>query len=389
MRADMQYLAGNLHHRGATTESERSAAEYIHDRLHACSPEASIDDFYATGVGFGLFAAYYTEFAFVAVLALWWPWVFFGYGIAVTLAYMAELTGYDVFARFLPHYETQNVSARFLAARPERLVVVTAHYDSPKSCPLTDRPGSRWLRPGHAVLVLCMTVVIVSCAAQGLGLCGEAAFRIDLIGRFSAVGVLLAVALALLLWEWGAEYSRGANDNASGVAVLLALADRLRDDPPDGADVWLVTTGSQSAWFSGMRQFLTTHGLDRDSTCIINIDSVGQGGLRYVTGEGLLHVFACDKELVALARKTAECHNAQPHRVTGFPTDLLLPLARGYKALGITAVASAGTGREQSDTSDRASDIDYDTLTSAAEFTEAIVRGLAGRSTGPRKGESV
>jgi Peptidase family M28 len=386
MRADMEYLAGNLHHRGANTESERSAAEYIHERLRACSPDASIDDFYATGVGFGLFAAYYAEFAFAALLALWWPWVFFAYGIAVTLAYMAELTGYNVFARFLPHYETQNVSARFLAARPKGLIVVTAHYDSPKSCPLTDRRDARWLRAAHALVVLCMTAVIVSCAAQGLDLCGEAAVRVDLIIRFGAVGVLLAVGSALLLWEWGAEYSRGANDNASGVAVLLALAERLRDEPPEEADVWLVATGSQSAWYSGMRQFLASHELDRDSTRIINVDSVGEGGLRYVTGEGLIHVFRCDKELVALARDVAKDHRAQPHRNTAFPTDLLLPLARGYKALGITAVTPPDAQRER-ETSDRAYDIDYGTLQSAAEFTEAIVRGVAGRSLTPPEDE--
>ena len=38
----------------------------------------------------------------VAILAGWWPFIAFGYGLFVFLSYLAEATGYRIFGRLLP-----------------------------------------------------------------------------------------------------------------------------------------------------------------------------------------------------------------------------------------------------------------------------------------------
>ena len=85
----MEYLAGVLPHRGANTRGERSAAEYLAERFKQYTLDVELDDFHSIDGEWLLFASYYAEFTVVAILALWWPLVAFGYGLAVFTAYLA------------------------------------------------------------------------------------------------------------------------------------------------------------------------------------------------------------------------------------------------------------------------------------------------------------
>lgn len=377
MRRDIEYLAGNLAHRGASTQSERAAADYIRERFTTHTPDTEVDDFFAIESPWLLFASYYGEFLVIALLAFWWPWAAFAYGTLVFILYMAEFFGYRVLAHLLPQYETQNVTARFLGANPKRLFVVTAHYDSPKYSAITSPQAQPWLRLMHVAVVICMLAVLVSCVAEGVGVFTDAPFRVDLVLRWSGVTLLLCAAAALASCELSGEFVRGAADNASGVAVLLALAERFTESPLDDADVWLVATGSKETWLSGMRRFMAGHVFDKESTYFLNIDRVGAGALRYVTGEGMLHLFRCPKELVDAARSEAGPFRAQPELWRGLPSDGFLPLSRGFKTLGITAFGGRDTRVEDEDDDDRPGDIDYGTVTQAAAYAEAILRRQA------------
>ena len=136
----MGFLAGNLPHRASNTTNERAAAEYIRGRFASHTPDTELDEFHSIDAAYVLFSSYYAEFFIVALVAHWFPRVGLCYGAAVFLAYLAESMGYNLFARLLPQFETQNVAARFLATHPKRLLVVTAHYDTPKASFLT-RPA--------------------------------------------------------------------------------------------------------------------------------------------------------------------------------------------------------------------------------------------------------
>jgi hypothetical protein len=375
MRRDIEYLAGNLIHRGASTKSERAAAEYLHERFATYSPDTEMDDFYAIEGPWLLFASYYGEFLIIAVLAYWWAWAAFAYGALVFLLYMAEFSGYRILGRLLPHYETQNVVARVFGDKPRRLVVVTAHYDSPKYSAITAPNAQPWLRMIHGVLVVSMLVVLITCVAQALGMFSDSVMRPDLILQWCAVTCLLCGAAVLVSCELSGEFIRGASDNASGVAVLLGLAERITADPIPDTDIWFVATGSKETWLSGIRQFLSSHTLDKETTYFLNIDHVGAGELRYITAEGMLHLFRSSPEIVAAAQQEAAAFQAEPITWRGLPTDAFLALARGMKALTITA--SGGRDLRETEEDDRPGDIDYGTVTRAGEFAEAILRRLS------------
>ena len=376
LRDDVDYLAHRLPHRGANTENERRAAEYLRDRFLKYTPHAYLDDFYSIDSSAYLFASYYVEFLIVALLATWSPWVGLVYGLVVFLLYMAEFTGFPLVARLLPQYETQNVVAKFMSAEPTRTVIVTAHYDSPKATILTDPRRVHRLRWVQILIVSCMVAILATCIADGMGVFAEWDNRPDQWLRWAAVGLLLGCALMLHVGETHSEFTRGAANNAAGVAVLLGIAESLSEKPLEHTDVMLVSTGSKENWLSGMHHVLKQLEVDRDNTYFLNVDHVGGGKLHYVTGEGMLHVYRSDAELVKLAKEEGRRMGATPLRYRGLPTDGLAPMVRGYKTLSIMATGEDELPVHYNWLTDTAPAVDLKVAAQAGELAETIVRRL-------------
>lgn len=376
IQTDMQVLAGRLLHRCANTESEREAAEYIHQRLQSLTPDAEIDDFYSIDSPWLLFGSYYAEFTVVSLIALWWPAIALCYGAAVFLAYLAEFTGYSLMGRFAPQYETQNVVARLLAARPRRTIVIMAHYDSGKQGALEDprvRAALPWL---HVLVLLGMVTVLGTCAVEALGVSADGEFPYEVAVRWTAALCLLAAAAAVAYNAMTGESLRGANDNASGVAVLLALVERLAQAPIESADVHLVATGSNKTWMNGARRFVATHKLDKRTTLFLNIDGVGAGTLCYTTREGLVLGFPCSETLLTAARSVASRYGAEPCWLRAACADTTIPLARGYQAMSITAEDRHELRPDMHEHHDTVVRVDCGLVERAAEFAEAILRAV-------------
>ncbi len=373
---DIDYLAGELPHRGGITENERKAAEYIARRFTEHTPLTQIEDFYSIEAYPYLFSMYYAEFLFVALLGLVWPWVALVYGVAVFLMYMAEFTGYSTMSRLLPQFETQNVTARIPAAKARRVIIVTAHYDSPKAYSWTEGRRAGQTRGLHVGLVAAMLLVLASCGAQGFGIFTGAVLRPDLLLCAVAVGILLAGAWVLFMGARRAPYTHGANNNASGVSVLLALAQRLKSRPLASSDVMLVATGAKETWLSGMRHLFRGLREDRESVYFVNVAGVGAGQLRYVTGEGMLHVYSAGRHLIEAAHAVAPEFAARPMIWRNLPTDALIPMSRGFEAISVIATSDGDVPANWNSEPDASGDVDLAALGRGADFVERLIRRL-------------
>ncbi len=86
------------------------------------------------------------------------------------------------------------------------------------------------------------------------------------------IGILMLVDLEL------SDVVPGANDNASGVATVLSLAEELAASPPENLDVSILLTGGGECLMEGMRGFLRAHRkeLDRETTYFLNIEAAGR-----------------------------------------------------------------------------------------------------------------
>jgi hypothetical protein len=154
----------------------------------------------------------------------------------------------------------------------EGALVLVAHYDS--------GPTRTWpLRP----LFIAMAVLLACSVARVAGMSGFALTFVQFLAT-----VVLIVYVALMLDIALSPTSQGESDNASGVGVVLRLAERLTD--LDHFGVHVVFTGAQKARAQGMRAFLQTHKkqFKPSDTIVLNIDAVGGGELRETKKEGPL-----------------------------------------------------------------------------------------------------
>jgi len=368
VQKDIQYLAGQLTHRGANTENERLAAEYLRTRLSDYFVNAELDDFYSPDNPWYLFASYFGEYAVVGFIAIWWPLAAALYGAGVFLAYFAEYMGYQVMARFLPHFETQNVLARMLDMSASRNIVFVAHYDSKKAGPFSHR--RRLLHTLQVTASALMLLVVATCAVDAIPGASEPSPQL-LALRWMAVAALLATAVFFAYNELESAATSGANDNASGAAALLRIAERIRENPIPNCSVYFTLTGSNQNWMSGARHFIRYHRLHHDNTCIINLDAVARGRLCYTTLLGMLQVHRCAPELIEAARNAAGQFDAKPLVKRVSDSDALPLLARGYKVIEITSDG------EDADPEDSLVAIDYNLTATAADFAEAIARQVS------------
>ena len=93
----------------------------------------------------------------------------------------------------------------------------------------------------------------------------------------------------------------GANDNATGVAALLAIAASLAERPTESTRVMLVST-SEEALCEGMRLFCERHlgDLPADRTFFLSLDTLGSPHLLVLRGEGMFGVKEYPPESLAL-----------------------------------------------------------------------------------------
>jgi hypothetical protein len=378
IETDLQFLCGELEDRQPQTDEEKRAAQYVTDRFAASLDNAHRVDFDAIGNYRLMFAAYCGEFAFISLVAMWWPTVAFFYGLAIFLAYMAEFMGYPIFSRFLPHYESSSAVGLSDAHDASCFLVFTAYLDT------DDNPFSRVEAKLtqyclHYLVILCMVFVLATCGIDALGSFTSQVNPHTWWMRWAGAGVFLLLSVAGFLRSLAVRQNRGANNNASGVTALLCIADQMRANPIKNTTVLFYAAGSHHAGMEGMRTMLKENPGMADNTYLINIDGVGAGQLCYTCAEGILHRIPCAPELVAIAEHHGENYQATAARLHNRRTNAYLPLMGGIPSISIVALQKDGLPAHFGSDTDVLDNVDVDAIASAAAFAEFIGREAASR----------
>ena len=131
----------------------------------------------------------------------------------------------------------------------------------------------------------------------------------------------------------------GANDNASGCGVVVALASRLAAKPPESTRVVVLITGCEEAGTLGARAFRDSR--DTGGWMFVNFDNVGgPGSVRFLRREGVIDKWDADPGLIAAADQVAaarpELRMRPEDRPAGLTYDSSPILAAGGRALTIS-----------------------------------------------------
>lgn len=141
--------------------------------------------------------------------------------------------------------------------------------------------GSRNERRAHRYVAGRFEAAGLAVETSGFGVPGRGGSR-NVIGRFEGASDCL---LLLMAHADSVPPGLGANDNASGVGVLVALAPRLAELKP-ACDVWLVATGAEervvigTGYHVGAAALVKTvenEGRGADLRFALSVDMVGRG----------------------------------------------------------------------------------------------------------------
>ncbi|OGO38419.1 MAG: hypothetical protein A2Z03_06255 [Chloroflexi bacterium RBG_16_56_8] len=401
----VRILSEEIGPRPSASANERRASDWVAGKLRElgfavnCEPFRAVASFsYAYGIFFGLFvvaAAVYPSSPLVATLLCFISLVLFA----------LEASSVEVLTRILPKGTSQNVvgilkprveraieiAATQTQSRPPsagsqstkvdlapllqrprspvRTLVLTAHIDSARSAILWH---PRIVPYFYSIFLLIAAAMLAEFALYLVGLVTGASW---VWGVSLVPAALLAIAVLIFVdRETRYQHTRGANDNASGVAVMLATAAELAREPLAETEVWAVATGCEESGPFGIVRFLDAHPFDKATTYFLNFDNIGAGRVSYVTGEGILFTLKADKQLVEIASAVAE--DAAPIVYKTLPTDNTITLTKGYRGLSLMAFDARGVLPNWHWRTDTIENVDPQALMCGTKFAERIARRI-------------
>lgn len=377
----IRHLAQEIGPRGSTTPQERRAAEYIASRLREAGMDTEIQPFYAPGTFSLTFSLIYLGFIVAVVLYHVSPLASSVLAILSLLFFVTEQDGVETLSRLMPKGPSQNVrGVRSPSGKPKQRVIITAHMDSSRAALLWHPSMVAGFRRSLILMIVAMLVIVA------LGLIGLVVPLRSLWLVQVACALYLAVSVLIMVHrELFMKHTPGANDNASGVAVLLSAAETLVD--LQHTELWAVATGCEEAGLFGMQRFMEAHHLDKENTYFINLDNLGAGKTAYTTGEGILRFYPSDPTLLKIAGGVVaeQGLDAEPHPYRALTTDNQIPLRREYKAMSIMAFDPQGVLPNWHWNTDTPANIDPATVETAYRLLLGIVRTLDARCDAERK----
>ena len=329
----------------------------------------------------------------------WWPLGLAGAGAA--LAGIAALRGHRLLGagggalaayaaatdlppgrrhlrEYLPKREASNVVAELGPADAERTIVLVAHHDAahsglvfhPAIPEIADRLGFIEANDTSPPLMWPSFMGPATVAAGSL------------LGSRTLIraGTLVSALFAAGVTDIGLRgVVPGANDNATGVAVLVALARALAERPTESTRVMLVST-SEEGTCEGMEAFGRRHfgNLPSESTFVLSIDTVGSPHLCVLRGEGMRGMREYPARSLELVDGVAEELGIEmrPNLRLRNATDGSIALAGGYECASLASVTDLKQPANYHWPTDVVDNVDFTTVADAVRLTEALVRRL-------------
>jgi hypothetical protein len=320
-----RFLSEQIGPRGAATPEEHRAAEYVQTQLKQSGlSDVRLESFRAPRSG-------WRPLTVVFSLALWGTILCWGNfyltrvpaigaligvvlcAISLWLLYRIATRRNHFLSRRLATATSHNAVGRIVAANKDtQHVVLVANLDTYPDNWVVRTP--RRTRVFYGMLRGVALSLVVSIGLFILGALEAWPFAFVAGGVCSMVQGL---GLLLTLQADRGDFSPGANDNASGVGTLLALAERLRVEPLTHTAVWIVCAGSHTVDGSGLRWFMRHHPDLVHTAWFIGCERAGRGDrVAVVKREGWLPRSIRAEVRDLIARATADRVELRPRPIS-------------------------------------------------------------------------
>ena len=373
----------------AGTDAERRAANRLAERLRAGGRRVDVEPTYVHPQYAAVMALHCVLGVVGSLVAVAIPALGFGLVLfAATSMYLDLNYRFYLLRRLFFRRASQNVVSPAPGAdRPARLIL-TAHYDAARTgaafAPKRARRAARlserhaWAGPFRP-LFWSLALLLPALGARMAGVDSDA----TAIAALPFTLVLLIGTFALLDIQLSAVVP-GANDNASGVATVLSLAEELDSAPPQNLGVWVVLPGGEECLQEGMRSFVRAHRseLDQRPAYFVNLDTVGHGGVRFQTAGGWVISYDMDRRLAELASAIAEADAGDGDRFRARPLahglagDEMPARLAGFPAISLGCTDADGYVPHYHLPSDTPDTVDAEALERVHGFALELIRQL-------------
>ena len=384
--------------RGPGTDAERRAARWLAGELAAPEHNVRLEPFWCRPNG-ALAHLWHIALAVAgSLLALASPQVGVALLAIALISVLADgLQGRSLGRRLTPERASQNVVAALAspqppapAARPaaERDVrlILTANYDAGRSGiayrdalratasglrRATAGVGPGWLGWLAIAITWLLAVAVLRLGDRHSAFLGAVQLP-PTVGLVLAFALLVDVALS--------DWSPGAGDNASGVAVAIGLMRALDVTPPRHLSVQLVLQGAGEGGGIGLRRYLAAHRREQTATntIVLGFAPCGGGQARWWASDGRLVPLRYSNELRRLCASLAtdEPHlGAGGHRGRG-ATPALPARERRVPAIALGCLDGRGLAPRSHQTADTPSSTDPGALGDALQFALILIDRL-------------
>jgi hypothetical protein len=367
--------------RPSASDGEREAAEWIRDRFTALGVAARIEQEPAHGTYWWPLGGMSVAAGLAGLLGRRRPAAVVG---ALAAAGIVDDVsgGPHLFRRLLPRRTTHNVVAEIGDPAAPRTVLLTAHHDAAHgglvfAPELITVPADLFPAYYEGVETSPPVMRVVAAGPALVALGGLTGLRL-----LRRAGTVLSLGSALAFADIAArKVVPGANDNLTGVAVVLELARLLQADPPEGVRVVLLSTGSEESFMEGMRGFAKRHfpHLDPATTRVLCIESVGAPELIVIEGEGMIRMTDYPQEARDFLAAAGDAVGVPLRRGLrlGLATDGLIALKAGYPTATIASVTKYKFTANYHSHKDIARNVDFGSVAGAVQVCESAVRRSA------------
>lgn len=378
--AHIRALAVEIGPRGSTTPQERLGAEYCRSVFQQLGLQPALETFQSARsifhphligallmlVAFAIYPLGGRATALIAALL----------SLLVLVSELQELGFQDnLFRRLVSKGESQNVHAVIPPAGQHRQdLVLVGHIDTQRTPLVFRSPG--WVEVYKAFTTVAFVLFAVQIVLFGLG----AAFQWPWVWPAAVPSAVCALLLAALCIQADrTPFTAGANDNASAVAMLLALAADYSAAPLEHTRVWAVCTGCEEVQHYGMIDFYRRHRSALHNPRAIVFELVGCAGPGWLTQEGIIVPFRSDPALQTLAEAIAAEQpelDAYPVQISGGNSELADCVRFGVPAItlfGLTKTGQAPYWHQAGDTFDK---IDPAVVDRTYRFTHEMIARL-------------
>lgn len=374
------HLARDIGPRPAGSSGERKAARFVERELRKLGLEVVNQRFRVPATTAGSKAIARIFLLTGAALFPFQRHLSYALVLVGFFSLLLEIYGRSPFAWLSAHPQSENVVARIRPVKePQLRVVLVAHLDSHRAGP---RNGT-WAGGSYRGFLLLdflgqATVFTVFTLAYAGFLLSMDAQKLDFlwkVGLLPCVPVLVSLAVQVSRALSG-KASPGGNFNASGVALLLELANHYSRRQPQRAELWFAFTGASEINGRGVRKLVRNNRKDLREAYFFVVQGVGRGFPACTRREGHLFGFRVNRRLEKLAKHVIDSYahySAGLVKNRGVLGEAFQLLSRGYRAITICGLERGYAPRHRQKKKDDHISLDPRSLRLALDFTRSLL----------------